>query len=76
MIYRHIDSAKKAMPLGRKCALFGVSSSGYYAWKSRKPSRRQLDDMVFPAHIRSQFSLSHGDLRQPAHDGRVARRRH
>jgi|GEM_PF-4289752 len=47
MIFRHIDAAKKAdLCLARTCALFGVSTSGYYAWKGRKPSRRQLDDMV------------------------------
>jgi len=26
------------------CALYGVSSSGYYAWCSRKPSRREVED--------------------------------
>ena len=45
--------------------LFGVSSSGYYAWKGRNPSRRQLDDMVLRAHIRSQFRLSHETYGSP-----------
>lgn len=31
MTFRHIDTAEKAMSIGRKCALFGVSVSGYYA---------------------------------------------
>jgi len=66
MIFRHIDAAKKAdLCLARTCALFGVSISGYYAWKGRKPSRRQLDDMVLLAHIRSQFSLLHGTYGSP-----------
>lgn len=65
MMFRHIDSAEKAMSIGRKCTLFGVSSSGYYAWKRRKPSRRQLDDMVLLAHIRSQFTLSHETYGSP-----------
>jgi putative transposase len=51
--------------LTRKCALFGVGVSGFYAWKGRKPSRRQLDDMVLLAHIRSQFSLSHETYGSP-----------
>lgn len=51
--------------MARKCALFGVSVSGFYAWKGRKPSRRQLDDMVLLAHIRSQFSLSHETYGSP-----------
>lgn len=58
MIFRHIDAKKADFSLARTCALFGVSASGFYAWKRRQPSRRQLDDMVFLAHIRSQFSLS------------------
>ena len=66
MIFRHIDSAKKAdLSLARTCALFGVSTSGYYAWKGRNPSRRQLDDMVLLAHIRSQFRLSHETYGSP-----------
>ena len=58
MIFRHIDATKADLSLARTCALFGVSASGFYAWKRRKPSLRQLTDMVFLAHIRSQFSLS------------------
>lgn len=58
MIFQHIDATKADLSLDRACALFGVSASGLYAWKRRRPSQRQLDDMVFLAHIRSQFSLS------------------
>ncbi len=65
MIFQNIDAAKKALPLGRICALFGVSTSGFYAWKHRKPSRRQLDDMVHLAHIRSQFASSHETYGSP-----------
>ena len=65
MIFQHIDTAEKAISLERRCALFGVSSSGYYAWKNRSPSRRQLDDMVFLAHIRAQFRVSHETYGSP-----------
>lgn len=58
MRFRLIDAMKAGMPVDRMCALMDVSSSGYYAWKNRGPSRRQLDDMVLLAHIRSQFSTS------------------
>jgi putative transposase len=58
MRFRLIDAMKAGMPVDRMCALMDVSSSGYYAWKHRGPSRRQLDDMVLLAHIRSQFSTS------------------
>lgn len=65
MIFRHIDAAKKAVSVCRSCALFGVSASGFYAWKRRGPSRRQLDDMVLLAHIRSQFAISHETYGSP-----------
>lgn len=85
MIFRHIDQKKADLSLARTCALFGVSASGFYAWKRRQPSQRQLDDMVFLAHIRSQFTLSretygsprmHAELREdglPIGRHRVAR---
>lgn len=58
MRFRLIDAEKAELPVGRMCALLDVSPSGYYAWRSRKPSRRQLDDMVFLAHIRAHFAAS------------------
>ena len=58
MRFRRIDAEKAELPVGRLCMLLDVSPSGYYAWRSRKPSRRQLDDMVFLAHIRAHFAAS------------------
>lgn len=49
---------KDSMSLDRLCTLAGVSISGYYAWKHRPPSWRQLDDMIVLAHFRNQFVLS------------------
>ena len=65
MIFRQIDDAKTALPLDRICALFGVSCSGFYAWRRRGPSPRQLQDMVLLAHIRSQFATSHETYGSP-----------
>jgi putative transposase len=58
MIFRYIDEKMADLSPDRICTLFGVSASGFYAWKRRTLSHRQLDHMVFLAHIRSQFSLS------------------
>ena len=58
MRFRLIDANKAGMTIDRVCALMDVSVSGFYAWTSRKPSQRQLDDMVLLAHIRSQFASS------------------
>ena len=58
MQFACIDAQKAERSLARLCACAGVSISGYYAWKQRFPSRRQLDDMIILAHIRNQFALS------------------
>ena len=65
MMFRVIDTEKVSIPVHRSCALFGLSVSGYYAWKGRTLSRRQKDEMVLLAHIRSQFSTSHETYASP-----------
>ena len=58
MRFRLIDATKADMPIDRMCTALDVSVSGFYAWKSRAPSKRQLDDMILLAHIRAQFATS------------------
>jgi len=55
-----VDAAKKDFPVQRLCKVLGVSASGYFAWKSRPACRRQREDMVLLAHVRSAFTLSNG----------------
>ena len=42
----------------RLCRLLQVSVSGFYAWRNRGPSQRQLDDMVLLAHVRAAFGAA------------------
>ena len=66
MRFRLIDAAKKEFPVQRLCKVLGVSQSGYFARKDRPACRRQHEDMVLLAHIRSAFALSnatYGSLR-------------
>ena len=65
MRFKLIDEAKKQFPVHRLCNVLGVSESGFFAWKHRGASQRQLDDMVLLAHIRSQFALSHETYGSP-----------
>src|SRR5258708_22979298 len=39
--------------------------SGYFAWRGRLACRRQRDDMVLLAHVRSAFALSNGTYGSP-----------
>ena len=59
MRFALIDGAKKEFPVHRLCHVLGVSQSGYFAWKGRPACRRQHEDMVLLAHVRSAFALSH-----------------
>ena len=51
-----VDQAQTDFPVHRFCKVLGVSQSGYFAWKDRPASRRQRDDMVLLAHVRSDTS--------------------
>jgi putative transposase len=57
MRFRFIDAERAglAVPISRLCKLLQVSVSGYYAWRKRGPSQRQLDDMVLLAHVRAAY---------------------
>ena len=65
MKFTLIDRARKDFPVHRLCQVLGVSQSGYFAWKDRPASRRQRDDMVMLAHVRSGFALSNGTYGSP-----------
>ncbi len=47
-----------AFPVRTLCRVLDVSSSGYYAWCQRPPSRRQLDDAVLTERIRAIHAAS------------------
>lgn len=65
MRFHLIDAQKAELPIEQMCVLLNVSVSGYYAWKHRGPSQRQLDDMVLLAHIRAHFETSNGTYGSP-----------
>ena len=65
MKFRLIDASKADIPVAQSCRLLGVSQSGYYAWVRRPASRRQREDMILLAHIRSAFALSNETYGSP-----------
>jgi putative transposase len=64
MMFALIDEAKEDFPVHRLCRVLGVSQSGTFAWTGR-PARRQHEDMVLLAHVRSAFALSNGTCGSP-----------
>jgi putative transposase len=65
MRFSFIDRAKTEFPVQRLCDVMEVSQSGYFSWKSRPACRRQRDDMVLLAHVRSAFALSNETYGSP-----------
>ena len=47
------------------CRVLDVSRAGYYAWRTRGPSRRQQDDAKLIGHIRAAHSASKGRYGAP-----------
>jgi transposase InsO family protein len=58
------------------CRVAGVSRSGFYAWRSRGPSARQLDDEVLLVEIRDIHQASRGTYGAPRVRGQLRRRGH
>ena len=65
MRFKLIDAAKAEFPIQRMCDLLDVSQSGYFAWNRRPTCRRQREDMVLLAQVRSAFALSNGTYGSP-----------
>ena len=59
-IFRLIDAEKASYPIAMLCRMLGVSKSGYYAWRSRPPSKRSREDATLTKKIRE----IHGRSRQ------------
>ncbi len=52
-------------PIATQCRVLGVSTSGYYAWLGRAPSRRAWEDAVLQARIEEIHERSRGTYGSP-----------
>lgn len=50
-LFRFIDAERACLPVALLCRVLGVSRSGYYAWRSRPPSKRSREDATLTARI-------------------------
>ena len=72
MKYAVIARHRGEFPVRLMCRLLGVQPSGYYAWRHRGPTTRQLADDVLMAHVR----VAHAESRATYGAPRVQRELH
>lgn len=65
MTFGFIEAEKASFPISRTCRALEVSQSGFFAWQERPACRRQQQDMVYLARIRTVFALSNGTCGSP-----------
>ena len=62
---KFINAERARNNTARLCKLFGISRSGFYAWRSRPASRRAREDVVLLDHIQTEFEVSHRSYGRP-----------
>lgn len=65
MRFAFIASKTGRFPTAWMCRRVGVSPSGFYAWKTRKPSARALRDAQLRLKLRAFHAASHGTYGRP-----------
>jgi len=50
-----VNAHQATYPIATMCRVLGVSTSGYYALRSRRASARTLEDAVLTARIRETY---------------------
>ena len=63
--FRFVEQEKARYPVRILCSALGVSPSGYYAWRSRGPSARELFNTELAAEIRRSHARSRGTYGVP-----------
>ena len=81
--YRFIAAERATHDITVLCRQLGVTRSGFYAWCTRPPSRREIDDRALTTRIREIHEASRGTYGAPritaelrlGHGVRVSRKR-
>ena len=64
-VFRFIDAEKACFPIAFMCQRLGVSTAGYYAWRTRPPSARAVADARLSTTIRLIHAGSRGTYGAP-----------
>jgi putative transposase len=65
MKFAFIDAEKARWPVEIQCDVFGVSRSGFYAWKGRPESRRMREDAEVLIEIKAASEVGRGNYGSP-----------
>jgi putative transposase len=63
--YQFIQEHQQEYPVKTLCQVLGVSESGYYAWRKREPSQRQVQNERLTEHIAQAFLCGRGVYGSP-----------
>jgi putative transposase len=63
--FAFIDAEKARWPVEMQCELFGVSRSGFYAWKGRPEARRTREDAELVIEIKAASKVGRGNYGSP-----------
>ena len=64
-MFEFVEREKVNHKIATMCRVLGVSTSGYYAWRGRRPSQRALEDAVLTETITAIHKDSRGTYGSP-----------
>ena len=67
MRFQFIQDHRDEFPVTRMCRVMNVSPSGYYAWRTRPVSAREMANQELVDKIKVVHAESHNTLWQSAH---------
>ncbi len=71
-----MDEQRSSYPIRRLCHSLGVSASGYYAWRRRPASRRELANQTLVVQIRAIHAEMHETYGSPRMQAELKARGH
>ena len=65
MRFRVVEDYRDLWPIQALCGVLGISTAGYYAWRTRPDSKRAIDDHALLSEIRQVHANSGGRYGSP-----------
>jgi transposase InsO family protein len=65
MKFQFIEDHRREFPIIRMCEVLEVSRSGYYAWRDRPPSAREMANQALYTEIKRVYTESHQTYGSP-----------